>query len=110
MVYLYIILLIGIAFLILERQRFFGKKDSNIQNNETQNIESNEQSSQNYNNSSRKNSFFGIFSGNYFERDEFKNSSNNSTNMLSCESCGKYVPQNEIIKKDNKNVCKECAK
>ncbi|MWV62546.1 hypothetical protein DCO58_03615 [Helicobacter saguini] len=108
MVFLYIILLVGIAFLILERQRFFAKKDSNENLNNTQHLESNSQSYQNHNNSTKKDGFFGIFSGNYFQRDEFKN--NNSTNLIPCESCGKYVPQDEITKKDNKNVCKECAK
>lgn len=108
MVYLYIIVLVGIAFLILERQRFFGKKeDSNT-------LESNGASSsgqmienKSENKPAKKGFFDGIFSGNYFARDEFKNE--NSVNMTRCESCGNYFEQNQMVTKDNRYFCKNCA-
>lgn len=102
MVYLYIILLVGIAFLILERQRFFGKKeDSNTP------LESNNQDSIN---APRKKGFFdGIFSGNYFQREEFKQDNTNAINMQHCEICGGYFDKNQMISKDNKYICNNCA-
>lgn len=90
LVYLFIILLVAIAFLILERQRFFG---------ESKKTDSNK-------------SFFGegIWSGNFFKRKEFEDSSNNSTHLIQCDKCGTYIDKNEAINENGKMYCKECQK
>ena len=33
---------------------------------------------------------------------------NKSKDLIMCDNCKTFVPEDEIIKKDGKNICKEC--
>lgn len=88
MVYLFIILLVAIAFLILERQRFLGDRESSPNS---------------------RGSFLnnGIWGGNFFKQKENKE---NTSNLIKCDKCGIYTPEQNTAKKDGKTYCNECER